>query len=427
MKKFPFHLSRLVIAILFSISMLLLLWLGSPLLPTFAKPEVQVFEQVWQTVNDKFYDPKFNGVDWKAIREKYKPQVARAKSTEEAAVIINQMLSQLRTSHTYFYTSNQPEYYQLLGIFYPRNRDLQKELRKIFPKGRIEYSGIGAFTKDINGKIFVKAILDRSPAASAGLKVGDEIVSVDDKPYQAIQSFAGKADQKVKLLIQKTSDANSRQEIAIAPKMLDTTKMFLEAQQASTQVIEEQGKKIGYVHIWSNAADPHQLELQDDLIYGRLESADALILDLRDGWGGGDLDYLNIFTAKEGPSVTNVRRNGKQYTYNYQWKKPAVMLVNEGSRSSKEILAFAFGQHRIGQVIGSKTAGAVVGGSPFLMKDGSLLYVAVTNVFLNGDQRLEGKGVTPDISVPFSLEYAQGADPQKQRAIETVLKAVKSM
>jgi carboxyl-terminal processing protease len=423
MKNFPSRLNRLPIIILFSFCVLLLLWL-TPLLPTLAKPEVQVFEQVWQTINDNFFDPKFNGVDWKAIREQYKPQIARAKSTEEAAVIINQMLSQLRTSHTHFYTANQTEYYQLLGIFYPRSRDLQKELRKIFPKGKIEYSGIGAFTKEINGKIFVKAILDKSPAALAGLKVGDEILSVDNKPYQAIQSFAGKAGQQVKLLIQRTSDVNSRQEIAIAPKMLDTTKIFFDAQQASTQIIEQQGKKIGYVHIWSNAADPHQQQLQDDLIYGRLSSADALILDLRDGWGGGDLDYLNIFTAKPGPSVTNIRRNGKQYTYNYQWKKPAVMLVNEGSRSSKEILAFAFQQHRIGQVIGSKTTGAVVAGSPFLMKDNSLLYVAVTNVFLNNDQRLEGKGVTPDISVPFSLEYAQGADPQKQRAIETVLQAV---
>jgi carboxyl-terminal processing protease len=45
-------------------------------------------------------------------------------------------------------------------------------------------------------------------------------------------------------------------------------------------------------------------------------------------------------------------------------------------------------------------------------------------VFINETQRLEGKGVTPDINVPFSLEYAQGADPQKERAIEAVLQAV---
>lgn len=59
------------------------------------------------------------------------------------------------------------------------------------------------------------------------------------------------------------------------------------------------------------------------------------------------------------------------------------------------------------------------------MDDGSFLYLAVSNVFLDENQRLEGKGVTPDISVPFSLEYAEGKDPQKERAIEVLLSTMK--
>jgi carboxyl-terminal processing protease len=360
-------------------------------------------------------------VDWKAMRQKYEPQAARTKSTQEVAGVINQMLSELRTSHTRFYIPNEPAYYQLLGIFQARNPEFQKQLKKFFPKGKIEYSGIGAFTKDINGKTFVSGILDGSPAAKTGLKVGDQLLSVDNRPYQPIQSFTGKAGQKVTLLIQRTPDANSQEKIAVTPKMFDASTMFLEAQQASTQVIQRNGKKIGYVHIWSNAADPDQEKLREDLIYGRLRDAQALVLDLRDGWGGGDIGYLNIFTAQEGPSITSIPRNGKRYTYISQWKKPVVMVINEGSRSSKEILAYAFQQHKIGPVVGSKTTGAVVAGRPFLMSDGSFLYLAVSNVFINENQRLEGKGVTPDINVPFSLEYAQGADPQKERAIEAVL------
>jgi len=417
------YLNRQAIAILLSVSVLLLLGLSSPLLSTLVKPETQVFEQVWQTVNDNFYDPKFNGVDWKAIREKYRPQVVQAKSKEEFAAVINQMLSELRTSHTRFYTQDEPAYYQLLGIFLPNNTELQQQLKKFFPNGKIEYSGIGAFTKNIKGKTFVSAILDGSPAAKAGLKVGDQLLSVDGKPYQPIQSFVGKAGQKVKLLIQRLPDANNQQEIAIAPKILDATTMFLDAQEASTQVIEQAGKKIGYVHIWSYAGEQYQQQLETNLIYGRLKNADGLVLDLREGWGGASPSYLNIYTA-EGPSLTSIRRDGRRNTYNFQWKKPVVMVVNEGSRSGKEILAFGFQQNKIGPVIGSKTPGAVVAGSPFLMQDGSVLYLAVANVFLNGNQRLEGKGITPDISVPFSLEYAGGADPQKQRAIETVLQAL---
>ena len=87
-------------------------------------------------------------------------------------------------------------------------------------------------------------------------------------------------------------------------------------------------------------------------------------------------------------------------------------------------LAYGFQQYGIGAVIGTKTAGAVLGGRPFLLQDGSLLYLAVSNVFVNGE-RLEGKGVVPDIEVPFQLEYAQGKDPQKERAIEVLVKAMR--
>jgi carboxyl-terminal processing protease len=104
----------------------------------------------------------------------------------------------------------------------------------------------------------------------------------------------------------------------------------------------------------------------------------------------------------------------------FQWRKPVVMLVNNGSRSGKEILAYGFQKYKLGKVIGTKTAGAVVGGSPFLLKDGNLLYLAVIDVLVDGE-RLEGKGVIPDIEVPFPLEYAQGKDPQLEKAVEVLL------
>ncbi|WP_414756504.1 S41 family peptidase [Anabaena sp. CCY 9910] len=433
MKKSLFLLfKRLLLALSLSIFILPTIWVNSPLLPLLAKPETRIFEQVWQTVNDNFYDPKMNGVNWQVIKEKYKPEVLQAKSDQEVAAIFNQMLSELKTSHTRYYTQDDLAYYQLLGIFYGQGIELPKELKKFFPNRKFEYSGIGLFTKEINGKTFVSSILDESPADKAGLKVGDQIINVDGNLYCPIGSFADKAGQTVKMLIQRSPTVggtpspqlSSRQEITIVPKMFDASTMFLEAQMASIEILEQENKKIGYVHIWSNAADPYQQQLQNELIYGRLKNADGLILDLRDGWGGGDISYLNIFTAEQSPSVTHVQRNGRRYTYNYQWKKPVVMLVNEGSRSSKEILAFNFQQNQIGQVIGTKTTGAVVAGRPYIMQDGSLVYVAVADVFLNDNQRLEGKGVTPDINVPFSLEYAQGVDPQKQKAIETLLKVL---
>ncbi len=415
--------SRLTIITLLSVWVMLLCWVISPVFPT-TEPKAAIFEEVWETVNDNFYDPNFNGVDWRAMGEKYKPQVMQAQSSEDVAAVINQMLSELKTSHTYFYTPNEPAYYQVLGIFAPRSADFRQQLKKFFPTGKIEYSGIGIFTKDINGKTFVSGVLDGSPADKAGLQVGDQLLSVEGHPFQPIQSFAEKAGQSVTLKIQRSANPSTQQEIAVTPKMLDTTSMFLDAMQASTQVIEREGKKIGYVHIWSYAGDQYQQQLEEELLYGRLQDADGFVLDLREGWGGAPQTALNIYTAKD-LSVTNIPRNGTRNTYHSQWNKPVVMLVNEGSRSAKELLAFGFQQFGIGSVVGEKTAGAVVAGRPFLMQDGSLLYVAVADVYVSGNQRLEGNGVIPDIVVPFSPEYAQGEDPQKERAIETVLEAVK--
>jgi carboxyl-terminal processing protease len=375
-----------------------------------------VLDEAWKTVNENFFDPKFNGLDWKATQKKYQPLAKKAKSTEELATVINRMLAELKTSHTQIYTQQQPSYNQLLGIF--GTDGFGQKFKKFFPDGNINYPGIGIFTKNIGNSTFVSGILDGSPAAKSELKIGDMILNIDGNSYQPIQSFAGKEGKEVKVAIQRTSDEKSVQTITVIPQQLDPKKMFLEGMRQSIEIIKRGDRQIGYIHIWSYAGQQYQSLLVDELTFGKLKSADALILDLRDGWGGASPSYLNVFTGKV-PTLTRILRDGNKSDLDYQWKKPVVMLVNQGSRSGKEILAYGFQQYQIGPVIGTKTAAAVVGGSPFLLSDGSLLYLAVVDIKVNGD-RLEGKGVTPDIEVPFSLPYAQGADPQKEKAIKVL-------
>ena len=398
--------------------MLLLGWTALPVLSRTASSQAKVFEQVWQTVNDNFYDPKFNGVDWKAMRQKYALQAAQARSPEALALVVNQMLTELNASHTHYYTQAEPEYYQLAGVFW--RRGIQRQLKPFLPNGKLEYVGIGASTRDIDGKTFIRAVLDGSPAANAGLKVGDQLLAVNGKPFQPVQSFVASADHSVEIQIQRTPDA-ATQTIAVTPKRLDPTTMFLEAMKSSVEVIDRGGKKIGYIHIWSYADDAYQRQLEQELS-DRLSQVDGLVWDLRDGWGGAEPSYLNPFTAPA-LTVTFTNRDGTKGGFDLPWKKPVVMLVNQGSRSGKEILAYGFRQFRVGKIVGSKTAGAVLAGRAYIMQDGSLLYLAVADVLVDG-QRIEGKGVAPDIDVPFLVPYAQGRDPQKDEAIATVLAAI---
>ena len=102
---------------------------------------IATFEEVWRTVRDRFYDPQFRGLNWDDVRDRYIWEAARATSQNELAGVINRMLSQLRASHTRYYTSDEPEYYQLADIFAGALR--RRGLQRAFPDGRISYRGIG--------------------------------------------------------------------------------------------------------------------------------------------------------------------------------------------------------------------------------------------------------------------------------------------
>src|SRR5262249_26763606 len=57
------------------------------------------FEQVWTTVRDKHWDPKFNGVDWQAVHDELKPKMEAAKTMDAAREVLNAMLGRLKQTH----------------------------------------------------------------------------------------------------------------------------------------------------------------------------------------------------------------------------------------------------------------------------------------------------------------------------------------
>jgi carboxyl-terminal processing protease len=403
-----------------SVYKFLVAFLVLPLSPDVASTvpsRAAVFQELWETVRDQFFDPKLNGVDWQAAREQYAPKAERAQTADEFAAVVNQMLSLLRTSHTHYYTPQEPEYFQLCGIFWPV---LEAKLKPFLPNGRPDYAGIGIFSVSRDGKVFVKDVFSGSPAESAGLKIGDEIVSVDGAPFQPVRCFVGKVDQPVEIGIRRTGTSKP-QFLSVTPKLLDPTRMFLDAMKASVTIIRHGEVKVGYIHVWSYAGEIYQGQLEEELD-SRLHDADGLVIDLRNGWGGAAPSYLRPFLV---PSLTTVwmMRDGKRQVHEEAWTKPVCLLVNEGTKSGKELLAYYFKKAHRGLVVGSRTAGAVLPGQPFMLSDGSLLFLAVGDGLIDGE-RPEGSGIIPDVEVPFVIEYAGGKDPQKERAVETISKEV---
>ena len=383
-----------------------------------AETTLAVFDEIWQHVRDHFYDPTLRHLNWTAIGEKYRP-LAVAAADEERSAVFNRMLAELAASHTGHYTPADPAYYQLLDIF---SGALRRELRRLFPEGQVTYPGIGIFTQRLGDKNFISGLLDGSPAAKAGLRVGDELLAADGTPYHPIGSFTAKVNQEVTLQVRRSLERPPH-DVVVVPEQIKPNEAFLKAMQESARIINVEGVQIGYIHVWSYAGAQYQRLLEHEIFSGALKEAEALVLDLRDGWGGAQAHYLDLFTA-QGPTVTMVDRSGDVSVTNVKWRKPVVMLVNGGTRSGKEMLAYGFKKYGVGEVIGTRTAGAVLAGRAFLLSDGSLLLLAVADVLVDG-QRLEGLGVTPTIEVPFVVEYAQGKDPQLERALESLSRTVR--
>jgi carboxyl-terminal processing protease len=278
----------------------------------------------------------------------------------------------------------------------------------------VRYAGIGMFTKDIDGKTFVTAVFPDMPAARAGLLAGDEIVAANNAPFAPIGSFHNKVGEKVTLKIRREVKGDI-QSIPVEPRWIEPGEAFQEALRDSARIIETNGKRVGYVRVWSYAGSEYQTLLEEVLSDGKLKDADALIWDLRDGWGGAHPRYLSAFSTY-GPTLALTGRNGTTNFVGYRWGKPVAMLVNGGTRSGKEVLAYGFKKNGFGQVIGERTAGALLAGTAFLLSDGSLLIMAVEDAAVDGE-RVEGRGVPPSIEVPFDVRYGAGKDPQLDKAV----------
>jgi carboxyl-terminal processing protease len=377
---------------------------------TATQANLKIFDEVWSRVRDSFYDPNFRGLNWEAIGSEYRPQAAQPGA--DLARVINQMLAKLGVSHTGYYTPAETAYYDLADIF---SGGLRRDLPKHFPNGEVSYVGIGMLTRTIDGRHFVTAVLDGFPAAAAKLTVGDELIAVDGAPFEPVRSFIDKAEEKVKITIRRQARAET-QNVILTPQRLRPNEMYRHAMEKSARIIEVGDRKIGYVRVWSYARLVYQELLEDLLTTGKLKDADALIWDLRDGWGGADPGYLDIFNVRS-PTMTLTKRSGEQDIVNGKWRKPVVLLIKEGTRSGKEVLAYGFKKYGLGSVVGTRSAGALLAGRAFLLSNGSLIILAVADVWVDGD-RLEGRGVTPLVTVPFDIRYTQGNDPQLARAID---------
>lgn len=383
--------------------------------PTALPPLVN---QVSRLVHRHFFDHERVARLWPSALAEHAATLPSESTGEQIHDAIDAMLAELRASHTGLFVADQLAYYELMDIF--ARREWRSRLHNLFPDGRIAYTGIGVVPQTINDRTFLAGVYHGGPAARAGLLVGDEIVAADGKPFDPIASFTGQAGRTVTLEIRRHENRPTR-DIRVVPEQIRPNAFFLEAMRASARIIEHDNHNLGYIRIWSYARRAYHRLLIEELAEGRLKNVDGLILDLRGGWGGAQPDYAELFVGGA-PIMTFTGRDGEESFATYRWRRPLAVLIDEGTRSGKEVIAYGLKRGGV-PLIGSRTAGALLAGRGFLLDDGSLLVLAVSDVRVEGE-RLEGKGVLPDRIVPFSLPYAAGTDPQLDAAVNLLTDAI---
>lgn len=373
-----------------------------------------LFEEIVNIVETNFYNPDQIAKDFPAIKTDYRVQLKNISSQKAFSSMVNAMLGKLNASHTYYLTPDDYEYYQLCALF-----SKIPEISKLFDGKDVLYPSVGILTQNIGNRIFIVSVLAGSVAEKAGLLKGDEIVSVDGAPYSPITSLRSKVGKNIVFKIRR-KEMDEPITILTRPALVNPKQEMLEAQKSSVRIIEQNGTRVGYVHIYSYAGYKYHQELQDAIAWGKLKEADALIIDLRYGLGGAAPSYLNIFNTNI-PVLKMNQRDGTVIVFDSQWRKRAVYLVNKYSRSGKEILAYGARRYEHVTVIGEGTAGHFLGGRLFPLSNGDTLFLAVQSALVDG-VNLEGVGVSPDIEVPFDVRYCAGNDKQLETALEYLAK-----
>lgn len=285
-------------------------------------------------------------------------------------------------------------------------------------------SGVGAEVAIRNNKLTVVSPIVDSPAAKAGVRAGDVIISINGQDSstmtldEAVSKIRGPKGSEVTLKIIRGSSEPI--EIKIVRDVITVPSV--------KSSMKENG--IGYIQLTQFGSDT-VAKLQQAAADLKAQGATKVILDLRNNPGGyldGAVDVSSQFLP-DGKTVVEERRQGRtverlQTTGGGQLVGlPLVVLINEGSASASEIVAGALRDNKAGQLLGEKSFGKGSVQEVIKLGDGAELKVTVAHWFTPSGQGIDKVGIKPDIEV--KLEQADlnaGRDPQLERAIQELSK-----
>src|SRR5881398_2773597 len=380
----------------------------------------QIYFECWRHMRDFFYSPTMNGVDWKAMRDKYAALVPFVNHRNDLTYLLGELIGELNSGHTYVGGGERPDTPRVkLGML---GAELSRD------------SATRAYRIDriLPGENWNKHTRSPLTAVGVNLKPGDYILAINGTPVSSLanlyQALIGTADKQVILRVNsKPTDAGAR-DVTVVPTDNEAPLYYLDWVQKNIDYTNKKtGGEVGYLHI----PDMQQPGLnQFTKLYFPQIRKHALIVDVR-GNGGGFVSPLVIERLRRALVMVGIARNGMPQSDPQQtFVGPMVTLTNEFSASDGDIFPYRFKALGLGKLIGKRTWGGVIGIRESLpLADGGQFFKPEFAPYSKDGKQwiVEGRGVDPDIVVDNDPgKEFKGEDQQLDRAIQEIQEELKT-
>jgi tricorn protease len=380
----------------------------------------QIYFECWRQMRDFFFSPTMNGIDWKAMRDKYAALLPFVNHRNDLTYLLSELISELNNGHAYVGGGERPDAPRiklgLLGAEFSRDPATHAyRIERILP-----------------GENWNKQTRSPLTEIDVNVKPGDYILAINNTPVSSLpnlyDALIGTADKQVILRVNsKPTDAGAR-DVTVVPTADEAPLYYLDwVQKNIDYVTKKTGGEVGYLHI-PDMAQPGLNEFTK-LYFPQIQKH-ALIVDVR-GNGGGFVSPLVIERLRRALVMVGIARNGMPQTDPPQtFVGPMVTLINEFSASDGDIFPYRFKALGLGKLIGKRTWGGVIGIRESLpIVDGGQFFKPEFAPYAKDGKQwiIEGRGVDPDIVVDNDPgKEFKGEDQQLDRALQEIQDELKT-
>ena len=349
----------------------------------------RVLDQVWDWVNRRYYDAQFNGADWAAARERHRAAILAAADDTALYLALNALLAELHDAHAHALS--------------PREVEEQQRHHGVL---------IGFRTGPVAGppgRRLIEEVFPGSPAAAAGVQPGWILVAADGrKPGDVLG--VGKLRDGQLVSCEFLDDREAPRTLVLKARKMSIPPVF------ETRLLPDGALLLRFDYFDLQAADWVRQQLDAN------RQARGVIFDLRENRGGEGRALASILGAILPPRAnlgTTIARGAApdqhrapKPWFTERYKGPLAVLVSDQTASAAEIMAHVVQYHRRGPVIGTATPGKVLVSVFWWLPGGGELQLSVYDYRGPGGERIEGRGVTPDVPVPLAaLRDRRALDP----------------